>query len=258
MVGLATVAASVSNGVSEKLRRAHMHREDFERRVERFVHSDAYRPVRQDDVEAGKRRWIIKISKNPPVIEWGALIGDCLFNFRSALDHLAYDLAVAFSGAPLPPKVEEDSAFPIFWKRAPSTSELDRRVGAIHPDARDLIEQMQPYGRTDRAALKYLDSLHNFDKHRTLHLLVAQSTALGFYGDIAFDFINFNPLEDGDVLAQVPLPDDPEAHGDPTFGFGVAFPESGPGAEAPDVTTTLSWIGQHIEKRVIPPLLPFL
>lgn len=101
-----------------------MHREDFERRVKRFVHSKAYTADRHDDMEAGKRRWIVQVHKRPPLIEWGALIGECLFNFRSALDHLAFDLAVAHSG-PLAPGVEETSEFPIFWKREPKKRELD-------------------------------------------------------------------------------------------------------------------------------------
>ena len=235
-----------------------MHRQDFKVRVERFIHSDAYSYVRQDDVQAGKRRWIVQISQEPPVIEWGALIGDCLFNFRSALDHLAYDLAVAYKGAPLSAAVEKGSEFPIFWRRTPSKREMDTRIGAVDPKARSLIEGMQPYGRKDRAPLKYLDALHNFDKHRTLHLVVAQSTGLGYYGDIEFDFVNFNPLKDGDVLAQVAIPSNPEAYGDPTSSFGVAFPKTGPGAKAPDVVLTLDWIGQRIERGVIPPLLPYL
>jgi hypothetical protein len=56
----------------------------------------------------------------------------------------------------------------------------------------------------------------------------------------------------------VPLTNDPERNQNPSFRFGVAFSETGPGATAPDVTTTLSWIGQHIEKGVIPDLLPYL
>lgn len=113
------MAKTVGAGVREKLRRAHMHRQDFERRVDRFVHSGAYTEVREDDVEAGKRRWIVQVHKRPPLIRWGALIGECLFDFRSALDHLAYDLAVANNkGRPLPPSVEENSEFPIF-PRAP-------------------------------------------------------------------------------------------------------------------------------------------
>jgi hypothetical protein len=54
-----------------------------------------------------------------------------------------------------------------------------------------------------------------------------------------------------------PIPDDPKDDNDPSFSFGVAFAKDGPG-RGYNVRTMLSWIGQHIEDRVIPPLLPFL
>jgi hypothetical protein len=37
---------------------------------------------------------VFEVLDTPPSVEWAALIGDCLFN-RSALDHFAYDLAIA-------------------------------------------------------------------------------------------------------------------------------------------------------------------
>jgi hypothetical protein len=184
-------------------------------------------------------------------------MGECLFDFRSALDHLALDLAVAHIGSPLPPEVEERSEFPIFWKGPPSDRDLEWKIGAVHPEARDLIETMQPYGRTDRAALKYLASLHNFDKHRTLHLVTGASRGMAWYGEMEFSFTNFRPFSDGDVLARVAL-SDRRSDTDPVFTFGVRFSETGPGAAAPDAVTTLDWIGQHIEKGVIQPLARFL
>lgn len=128
----------------------------------------------------------------------------------------------------------------------------------MHPEARALIEAMQPYGRKDRAALKYLDSLHNFDKHRTLHLVVGASRGMAWFGDMEFEFVNFRPAKDGDVLARVSLSDEKKRDADPQFTFGVAFSETGPGAAAPDAVATLNWIGQHIEVGVIEPLAPYL
>jgi hypothetical protein len=256
---LRAVADRAGPGVREKLRRAHMHREDFERRVERFINTGAYSVIRQDNVEDQKRLWIFQAHKRPPLARWGALIGECLFSFRSALDHLAYDLAVAYTGT-LNAKQERESEFPIFHWRAPKKRELDSRIGAVHPDARRLIETMQPYGRTDRAALKYLDVLHNFDKHRTLHLVLGVSLGASYFGETLefVDFINFGSLKHGDPLAQIPLRPEIEDHGDPHFIFGVAFDKTGPGAKAPDVPMTLRWIGGHIDRGVIEPLLPYL
>jgi hypothetical protein len=74
------VAQSVGAGVSEKLRRAHMHREDFEGQVDTFLYTgvtNAYTAVRDDDVEAGQRRWKVQVHRQPPLVEWGAVIGDC-------------------------------------------------------------------------------------------------------------------------------------------------------------------------------------
>src|SRR5207237_8622443 len=109
-----------------------------------------------------------------------------------------------------------------------------------------------------RCAVKYLYILHKFDKHRMLHLFSGVSTGVAPYGDMDFEYVNFRPFEHGDVLARIPLTTDPERQQDPSFTFGVAFSEAGPGATAPDVGQTLRWIGLHIEQRVIEPLLPFL
>jgi hypothetical protein len=250
-------------GVREKLARAHLHREDLECRVKRFGDADAYSVTREDDPQAGKRRWIFHLNKQPPVSEWGVIIGDCLFNFRSALDHIALELAVAYAastGCSLTPEQERDSEFPIFHRRAPRVWELDKRIGAVHPKARSLIESMQPHGQTDRAALKHLDILHNFDKHRRLHLVVSATTGMTVMGEeFPYDFMRLGEtLEDGDTLLQIPLDYDPEGYIDPHFHFGIAFSELGPGAKAPDVLQALWWIGQHIANRVLPDLLPFL
>jgi hypothetical protein len=252
------VAESVGSGVREKLRRANLHRETLDERVKGFGDSDAYTVSRHDDIEAGKRDWIVHIHKPLPRLCWGPIIGDCLFNFRSALDHLAYDLALAHTGRqrPLTDREERGSEFPIFWERAGRTDEFDRKIGAIHPEARKLIEDMQPYGRKGRAALKYVQALNNLDKHRMLHLVSTATIGVGYAGDMEFDFINFGALKDGDVLASAPMKPETDQH--PKFMFGVAFSELGEGLKPPDVLMTLSWIDQHIKKGVIPALLPYL
>ena len=254
---MADAANTPSEGVREKLRRAHMHRAEFEARLATFIEGGPYSSIRRDDVESGRRRWVFHVNAHPPQAEFGALIGDCLFNFRSALDHFAYDLAVAFSGSPLDPEVEKNSAFPIFWEHAPKAATLRKKIGAVHPDAQRLIEGMQPYDHTGRAALGLLEQLHNFDKHRTLHLLGAATTSATHWGDEPFKTLNLGPLEDGDELASGPIPDSPDRDQDLQFSFGVAFSGDGPGSGY-EVSLALSWIGQHIERQVLDPLLPYL
>jgi hypothetical protein len=221
--------AGLGEGVREKLRRAHMQREDFEERLERFLADRPYRSVLREDKHAGRRSWVFEVLDTPPSVEWAALIGDCLFNFRSALDHFAYDLAVAYSGYPLGREVEEDSAFPIIWKRPPTAAAIERKTRAMHPEARRLIREMQP-DRKGRHALRLLDELQNYDKHRTLHLLGAANKGVAFFGDRPFDEMNFGALNHGDVIAGGPI-DGADRDVDPSFTFGVAFANDGPGED---------------------------
>jgi hypothetical protein len=250
------VSRSLSKGVREKLRRAELHRKAFEGRAERFLHDNTYQAMRKSDPETGQHVWIGKVRRDPPLVRWGALIGDCLFNYRSALDNLAYDLSIAYSGHPLPAHVEFVSEFPIFWRTAPTEAKLHKKIGAIDPEARKLITEMQPYGRRDRQALKYLDALQNHDKHRTIHLVQAAAVGVGYYigdgGDPGIN-LNFSPFIDGDVIARA----DAQVKNDPVFTFGIAFAGEGPG-RGYEVNRMLGWISQHIANRVIPPLVPYL
>jgi hypothetical protein len=106
-------------------------------------------------------------------VQLGLMIGDCLHNLRSALDHLALELAVAYT-VPLPAPAFETSEFPIFWKRPMNTGEEKAKIGFIHPNAIKLIKSIQPYHRgTDykKDPLWILNELERIDKHRTLHIV---------------------------------------------------------------------------------------
>lgn len=212
------MANAVGEGVMEKFRRANMHREDFERRIAGFVNRRPHQIVRYDDLDAGRRIWRIEVREQPPLLE-------------------------------------ESSEFPIFYRRDPLAS--DRRIGGIHPDARNIIESMQPHGRDDRTVLGYLEALHNFDKHRTTHIVAGFPSGVSHWGETPFDFIDFSPFVDGQIVASGPIPTDPEVDNDPGFTFDVAFANEGPCKGYP-VRLILNWISQHIENGVFPLLAPYL
>ncbi len=67
-----------------------------------------------------------KVLKPPPTAELSLIIGDCIHNVRSALDNLAFELTLAYKGAPLPSSVETSSQFPIQAKK--NSTEFDRRL----------------------------------------------------------------------------------------------------------------------------------
>jgi hypothetical protein len=61
----------------------------------------AHRYVAELDPQSGKKHVRVKVL-NPPPVALRLLIGDCLHNLRSALDNLAYELAVEHQRGPLP------------------------------------------------------------------------------------------------------------------------------------------------------------
>ena len=109
--------------------------------------------------------------------EIAPMIGDVLFNLRSALDHLAYALVIANKKKP-----STRTEFPIFYssdwfegigmtKQKRWISGRDKMVG-MSDKAQAVIESLQPYhdGVPKREALWLLKQLHMTDKHHRLHL----------------------------------------------------------------------------------------
>lgn len=141
---------------------------------------------------------------------WALMAGEIMFNLRSALDHLAWELHVRhFKGRPIPEEIESSSQFPIFdtyrkWRkglwRIKSLSERDRRA----------IRFLQPYQRRNdqwsriRHALGDLNALHNVDKHRKLHLVAGTQRFAGapyFPPDTGFRFDPiFGPVKSHDRI----------------------------------------------------------
>ncbi len=119
---------------------------------------------------------LILVDRIDPVpVDFQVSIGQVLYNLRSALDHLAWQLVIANNGNP-----GKSTSFPIV------DDVLDERGnvrtlkigGGVHPNAWALIEAAQPYHRTDDPTLDplwILNELGNIDKHRLLIVL-----AMGF------------------------------------------------------------------------------
>jgi hypothetical protein len=120
----------------------------------------------------------VKISNRLP-IALSVMAGDCIHNFRSALDHLAMALAIDNGGSPYDPSV----SFPIctkpenfhgqqvrgIWPAVAPRGTGRYAIRALRPAAQAFIEGLQPYngklGTSDLTELQYLD---NRDKHRII------------------------------------------------------------------------------------------
>jgi hypothetical protein len=159
------------SGVHAKIARAHEHIEQFELEELTWCNSDAYRIVREFDYDTSPHVLnicyrIVDVRDVPATVL--TVIGDALFNLRSALDHLAHQLVVASGGKPT-----RWTAFPIYSSPFNEKGKLRKFgiAGGVTPIALADVERLQPYappGFGPEHPLSVLQELNNADKHRQL------------------------------------------------------------------------------------------
>src|SRR6267378_798859 len=93
------------DGASLKLDRANEHLDAFEAEATRYLNGDIFMLVRDDSAEGTAFAFWVK-DEPPPRLS--VILGDCLHNLRSALDHIAWQLVLANGEKP-----GRDTAFPI-------------------------------------------------------------------------------------------------------------------------------------------------
>lgn len=121
--------------------------------------------------DANTWEWIERFQiREPPPLRWGVMLGDCVHNLRSALDHLVCQLTLLDGGT------MEDCAktqFPIASKsREQFDAMADYRIPGLSPKHRAMVKRAQPYRAGDEAwkhPLAVLADLSNADKHRVLN-----------------------------------------------------------------------------------------
>jgi hypothetical protein len=112
------------------------------------------------------------------------IAGEIIYQLRSSLDHLTFDLVKLNSlGIQLPKRWDERCQFPLLLNvptkgNPPVILQLplaynffDDRLPGISKQAFAFIESVQPYNTGDVSlGLRYLSELSNIDKHRHLHI----------------------------------------------------------------------------------------
>lgn len=164
--------------VDTKLARAIDHLENLETELRRWYETNPFRMVPQPNPSGLNEDLIFQI-KNPMPPAINALLGDCIHNFRSVLDHLAMALAVDNGADPYDFTVQ----FPIrdtfkgyhgYEQHEAPISPAPRGTGAyqiraLGPAAQTFIEGLQPYnGKGRSCTLIELNQLDNRDKHRSI------------------------------------------------------------------------------------------
>jgi hypothetical protein len=247
-----------------KLRRAAEHLATLDEQIDEWM-DGAHRYVAELDPQSGKKHIIVKVL-NPPPVALRLLIGDCLHNLRSALDNLAYELAVEHQRGPLPDRYFETSEFPIF-KRPMKPHERRKKIGCIHPRAQVTIRRLQPYQHPTAYWLDPLWQLHqlnNVDKHRLPNVIQFATVAGAYFPDSPtrpHDLkVHMEPITDGRrVATYTPAPNEPpdEVHTEFLFVENLQFADNTYMMDA-EVSRTLHKIHSRIRDDVLPPLAQYL
>jgi hypothetical protein len=120
--------------------------------------------------------WLVYWVDDPyPPMRLSVLIGDCVFNTRSALDNLICGLVRRDN----PASRCEDTKFPIYIDRDLYLRKRDKALSGVPDDAKRAVDELQPWNRPGGSAtldpLFILNKLCNQDKHRAAHLTFGYS-----------------------------------------------------------------------------------
>jgi hypothetical protein len=169
-----------------KVARARKHTEELKDLVFSYLELNAWRIGGNYERATKTFEFRTHLTKQPPAV-LGIVLGDIAHNLRSALDHIAWTLALRTSrGEP-----SRKTAFPL--ARSPEDFHgraCQRMLRDIPPKFLALIESLQPYQPRgeldfDPTWLGVLREMSNTDKHR---LVVAAPTTFELAGNPRFDF----------------------------------------------------------------------
>lgn len=161
------------DGVEAKLQRAKEHMHTCWDAYHAALSANAVTLRLEPDPEAGYYVGKVEsVPTLPPSI--GVLVGDVVHEFRSALDHLAWQAALRQTDKP-----HRRTSFPI------TDSEKDYGLACAYisnlgPEESAIVERFQPYNRGgEYSPLRMLRVLSNKDKHKVLNAVVVRATIVG-------------------------------------------------------------------------------
>ena len=191
---------------------------------------------------ADEQVWVFRGATPDVPIEWSIRLGEILYNLRSSLDHLVWQLVLANGQEPGRhnqfPIVENESG----WQQA--TPERNVLKG-MHPDVKLTVKRLQPYTVAgnfpfDVSAFWPLHSLCNIDKHRHLNL-----TTVASYGpnEISIDKRDGSPKLEAEIRS-------PDKTADllPVSHIGISLPSQFTGLEDPEDIRLRPWAIAPIRK----------
>lgn len=253
-----------------KLERAKHHLETLHAEVKAFLNTNPGLIVPEFD--EGSRRITMTFVASEPPEALGPVIGDVLFNLRSTLDHLAYQLTPKDLGIdprtisfPIYDSREEFAAIRKDGEPAPRSGLF--KIRGLPAGAQEVVERLQPYhgGSPRDQPLWLLNELCNIDKHRAVHVAVTnvKSGMLriryppgSFFSDTPMKAATRSGTLIGSIILGQGVAYDPQRIKSWTECQIVL--EEHELSSLRSVTDRLGAMLNHVETKVVPELRPFL
>jgi hypothetical protein len=199
--------------VMAKLRRANQHAEWLKRTINDFFGTASTYDLMFDFENYPKEIDVYgHFVRKPPLAYFGAVFGDIMNCYRSALDHIVWALSVRHQIKPPPPhplppgSPWKDVGFPICldpgnnWKSA-----LGSKLRLVDPNLHADFRSVQPFVTGPKAPeeewLAMLEGLWNVDKHRVVHIANV---------DISLEMLNVTLKSNGRALQFSFVPGGPQ------------------------------------------------
>ena len=168
-------------GISAKIDRASNQIKTLSADTDKFCANIRRGIVHEIDRDAGEHKWVYRDATPEVPIEWSIGVGEILYNLRSALDHLVWQLVIANGEDP-----KQVNQFPILDEEAEWTSPRTKaNLKGVSDEDKKVICFLQPFNPLLRLPInggnrpcnaqvfRTLRDLCNIDKHRHLHLILA-------------------------------------------------------------------------------------
>ena len=158
-------------GVVAKFNRSKQEFDVLRSEIEEFFERDPPPHYSRGYFDPDAWEWIerFRVREAPP-LRFGVILGDCLHNLRSALDHLICQLTLLDGGTMADC---EKTQYPIASKSEEQFEAMaDFRIPLLSRHHRAMVKRTQPYRAGNRAfahPLSVLADLSNADKHRVLN-----------------------------------------------------------------------------------------
>jgi hypothetical protein len=236
--------------IGAKIARSIQHLKALDEQIVEFLSTEPYVIETKFELQQRTHFYRAKASRDVP-LPIRVLTGEVLYQLRSVLDHVVWQLALLTTPTPL-----DSTEFPIFKDEPPYTKSRAKKIGSLPSDAQLIIDKLQPYRNKppEDDLLWVLHRLTNDDKHRLPHLVGAAPRGIAFGDRRGRDMditMRIGPFDDETIIGTVVFlnPAETDMEVKSGFAFDLAFPADSAG-KGHLVRGELAKLGKRVEEVV--------